>query len=214
MWLTGSLSSAFLFFIPSSAYSHIFITGASFTTVKIIYINLLAALQQWIICMRLNTTHWLHLESCSDSSVPVRSQLNQRLAVHVLSTYCLRFQPFSSGGLVCYRTNKKALKSFYFQFVSSLSHLIRGQCNHYVFFSQCRAVCRFAHHFDPDGNISTTIGWLAINFGVDIYGLQKMKPYCFWLSSYLSNSATISLTFAVQLPYIAMTLETFMFCTG
>lgn len=32
------------------------------------------------------------------------------------------------------------------------------------------------HHFDPDWNISITIGWDAIKFGTDVHGPQRMNP--------------------------------------
>lgn len=37
-------------------------------------------------------------------------------------------------------------------------------------------VCWLVHPFDPDWNISTTTGGIAVKFGTDIHGLQRIKP--------------------------------------
>ncbi len=32
------------------------------------------------------------------------------------------------------------------------------------------------HNFGPDWNISTTVEWIAMKFGADIHGPQRMNP--------------------------------------
>lgn len=67
----------------------------------------------------------------------------------------------------------------------------------FVFFSQASgvavwmavSVCQSFHNFGPSSNISTTIGWIFMNFGINTHGVQRMNPAEF------ASSTTMKLTF-------------------
>ncbi len=60
-------------------------------------------------------------------------------------------------------------------------------------------VSRSTHHFGPNGNISTPIQWIAMKFGTDIYGAQRMNPSYFGNPPSFSSSATSGLKFSLIL---------------
>lgn len=52
--------------------------------------------------------------------------------------------------------------------------------SHDSMYGNVNLVDRLVHHFDPDGNISTTIGWIARQFCAGIYGLKRMNSDDLW----------------------------------
>ena len=58
------------------------------------------------------------------------------------------------------------------------------------------AICGLSvHHFGPDRNISTTIGWIGVIFGTNVHGSTTMDPNDF---GDLSSSSTIGLTLVLK----------------
>lgn len=45
--------------------------------------------------------------------------------------------------------------------------------------------CWLGHHFDPDWNMSTTIGWIVMKLSVVIHGSQRTNPTVWLLTIFL-----------------------------
>ena len=82
-------------------------------------------------------------------------------------------------------TFKKMYRIYHYSWIFSHANVALGMSMK----GQSTDCCWLASHFGPDWNLSTPIGWIAIQSSTDIYG-----SYWLWWSLDFSSSANFKLT--------------------